>query len=234
MPKLINLTGQRFGELQVLRLAEEKINNRPAWICLCDCGLTRVVRSEHLRCGDAKSCGTHRTKLFLASLGLGSQTKRMYPPGSDTKSRLYTLWRAMLWRCTDPSHAAYARYGGRGITVCDSWTKFSGFREWAMTSDYADELTIDRINNDLGYEPSNCRWATPREQARNRRRNVAVTAFGETKLMIDWPEDPRCVVSYATLSKRLSAGQQAEFALTASEAEARTRAGKLREAAKRR
>ena len=233
MPKLIDLSGQRFGELTVLHLADIKLKGRPAWVCRCDCGLTKVARSEHLKNGDARSCGTHKTKRFIESLPLGSQKKRLYPPGTDTRSRLYTLWRAMLWRCTDPSHEAYGRYGGRGITVCEEWRTFGPFRLWALQSGYANDLTIDRIDNDKGYSPSNCRWATPKAQALNRRFNVRLTAFGETRLLVDWAADPRCVVTAAQLRKRLANGQPPEFAVTATESEARHRAATLREAAKR-
>lgn len=95
-------------------------------------------------------------------------------------TRLYGIWKAMKTRCYNPNFAAYARYGGRGITVCDEWCEdFPAFREWALTHGYDDTLTIDRIDTDKGYSPDNCRWATYKSQANNTRRNVVIKINGE-------------------------------------------------------
>lgn len=226
MPKLQDLTGQRFAELTVEGMADFKMKGRPAWICICDCGQRKTVRGESLKTGDVKCCGLHKTAFALRALIVRSQTQnRKYPKDTDSHSRLYTLWRAMLWRCTDPLHEAYSRYGGIGIRVCDAWLEYEGFRSWAVSSGYSNVLTIDRRDNDGNYEPGNCRWATPRQQAHNRKRPlVTITAFSETKPLILWAEDHRCRVSYRTLSKRIRAGHPPEFALTATEHEARCKA----------
>jgi hypothetical protein len=119
----------------------------------------------------------------------------------------------MRGRCRNPNHSSYGNYGARGISVCAEWNDFPTFRAWAEMSGYRDDLTIERINNDGGYEPGNCRWASKAEQVRNNRRNHSITAFGETKLLTDWFNDPRCAVSCPTLFRRISKGMDPEDAL---------------------
>lgn len=233
MPKLINIVGNRYGELTVIRLADIRLKKRPAWECLCDCGKSRIVMGEQLRGGMAASCGTHRTKKFMEYAKKGSANRSPFTKGTNTHSRLYSLWKAMLCRCNNPKHEAYSRYGGRGIVVCEAWGKFAGFREWALSNGYADDLTIDRVDNDGIYEPSNCRWIPFKDQSRNKRNNIYLQAFGERKLAIEWANDPRCIVTYRRLVKRVSSGQPHEFALTASESEARRRGCLMREARRR-
>lgn len=223
MGKFIDLTGQRFAELTVERLADIKIKNRPAWVCLCDCGEKKTVLSYALKVGAVKCCGKHKTKFYSESVSARSKIQnRKYPKETDSHTRLYTLWRAMKWRCLDPSHEAYYRYGGAGITIDPAWMEYEGFRKWAVESDYSSELTIDRIDNKMGYYPFNCRWATPKQQANNRiRPTISITALGETKTLVEWAIDERCKPSLNTLRKRLTAGHLPEFALTATESQAR-------------
>jgi hypothetical protein len=223
MGKLIDITGLRFGELVVLGLADIKIKSRPAWRCVCDCGENRIAGGEYLKNGSVTSCGKHPTKVFLEAIKKSNQRNRKYPPGTDTHSRVYTLWRALLFRCFNPKHEAYTRYGGAGITVCDEWREFGSFRQWALSSGYSDRLTIDRIDNYKGYEPSNCRWATSRQQANNRKMGVIqATAWGETKSVVHWAEDSRCLVPLSLLRKRLKRNYPAEFAMTATGFQARS------------
>ncbi len=114
---------------------------------------------------------------------------------------LYQTWIGILSRCNRKTHKDYRRYGGRGIKV--EWKNFEEFCEWSFKNTRFEGSTIDRINNDGNYSSDNCQWSTPEKQARNRRDNVYVEAFGETKLVKEWSEDPRCKVRYTTLFARI-------------------------------
>lgn len=128
---------------------------------------------------------------------------------------LYRRWQGMKDRCYNPANAFYHRYGKRGISVCPEWVhSFATFKEWAEQNGYKEELSLDRINNDGNYEPSNCRWATSKQQSRNYSRNLQVTAFGETKTAIEWASDARCAVKSNTLYQRLEVGWLPETAIT--------------------
>ncbi len=143
-------------------------------------------------------------------------SKRKYPDdGYGLRSRLYNIWRCMHMRCYYPSHKAYPRYGGRGITVCAEWSEsYLAFKEWALSSGYSPNLSIDRRENSLGYDPSNCRWISQCDQQRNRRNNRMIEAFGETKTAKEWSRDARCQVSYVSLIKRLDSGRDGQSAIT--------------------
>ncbi|WP_055693344.1 hypothetical protein [Streptomyces prasinopilosus] len=114
---------------------------------------------------------------------------------------MYYRWRGMVARTTDPNHRRYADYGGRGITVCERWKSFEAFAE-DMGSTFSPELTLERIDNDRGYEPGNCRWATVIEQARNKRSSHLVTFRGQTKTIIEWSE--LLGLNYDTVRGRLT------------------------------
>jgi len=120
-----------------------------------------------------------------------------------THRRFYSIWYGMVLRCTDPRNEAYHRYGERGIMFCPEWASFPGFLSWAIRSDYGEDLTLDRIDNNGNYCPGNCKWQTRKEQSRNTKRNVLVTAWGETKALSAWVEDPRCTVDYRTARYRI-------------------------------
>jgi hypothetical protein len=121
----------------------------------------------------------------------------------------------MIERCHNPRRKAWSSYGARGIEVCAAWrADYGAFTAWAVANGYAANLEIDRIDNDIGYQPDNCRWATDAEQGRNRRNTLWMTAFGETKTQSDWGRDQRCAVSNHTLRCRLAAGETLESALT--------------------
>ena len=127
--------------------------------------------------------------------------------------RLYGVWQGMLQRCHNPKNRQYKDYGERGITVCDEWkNNYRCFKEWALKSGYKQGLTIDRINNNEGYSPQNCRWATYKEQNRNKRSNRNITLNGETKCLSEWAEFYG--LGFPVVSRRLRDGWSEEAALT--------------------
>jgi len=125
--------------------------------------------------------------------------------------RLYTIWKKMRQRCNDHNAINYKNYGGRGISICSEWNDFAAFRIWAFNNGYAENLTLDRIDNDLGYSPDNCRWSTYKEQAKNRRTTIYIECNGETKTITEWSEISK--IPYGTIHGRLSRGWEAQRAI---------------------
>jgi hypothetical protein len=156
----VNLCGKRFGRLTVLSEDENSPKGHTYWFCKCDCGKMRRVRNDKLTCGETISCGCFNRELIVIQ-----STKH-----GSCNTRLHNIWTAMKQRCNNPNSDGYQNYSGRGIRVCKEWIdSFLSFQVWALRNGYSESLTIDRINVNGNYEPSNCRWATYSEQNRNKR-----------------------------------------------------------------
>ena len=175
-----DLTGKRFGKLVVVKEVEEHGYIR-YWECQCDCGNTTVVAQCHLKNGHTKSCGCYQKEQIAALEGNGTHY------GSYT--RLYRIWHGMKQRCYNPKARFYNRYGGRGIIICQEWIDgFENFRDWSLEHGYADDLSIDRIDNDGIYAPSNCRWATGEIQNHNKSTTLKFNYDGETRTLKELSE----------------------------------------------
>lgn len=190
MRKLKNdLTGQTFGRLYVIGIADDG-QRKTSYICQCECGNIKKVRADGLTSGATKSCGC----LHLQRLRENAEKAPMRIKCQQTGfkvggTRLYHIWQGIKSRCYKKSNARYGDYGGRGISVCDEWkTDFISFYDWAINNGYNDNLTIDRIDNDGNYEPSNCRWTTNKVQGNNRRNNINITIGNSTRSLTEWCE----------------------------------------------
>lgn len=191
--KVHDLTGQKFGLLTVIGLAETD-TRKTYWVCKCDCGNMKTVRSDSLLCGAIKSCGCIKRKQDEVNL-----TKNHRHKMSGT--RIYSEWQGMKGRCYNKGNSRYADWGGRGIEVCEQWrNSFESFYTWAMANGYQDNLTIDRIDNNGNYCPENCRWVRQQEQCRNRRSNINITIGNSTRTLMEWCEIFQ--VDYKTVNAR--------------------------------
>ena len=171
--------GKRFGRLTVICRNGNSSNSSKMYLCKCDCGKSKNVIGVYLLDGRTKSCGCLNKELV----------KQRNKTHGMTNTRLFRIWQNMITRCTNKNCPEFNIYGGRGISVCNEWKNdFIAFKDWAINNGYSDNLSIDRINVNGNYEPSNCRWADKKTQARNTRVNHFYTYKGETKTIAEWAE----------------------------------------------
>ena len=174
--KSIDISNQRFGKLLVVKKAYYQ-NKKVYWQCLCDCGKITYVHTSNLKCKRIRSCGCLKVEELV-----NRSTKH-----NQRHTKLYEVWKTIKQRCLNPKNVSYHNYGGRGITICEEWKNdFMSFYNWSMKNGYKEGLTIDRINNDGNYEPSNCRWTTRLVQNNNTRVNNYITINNETKTLTEW------------------------------------------------
>lgn len=193
MVALIDIAGQRFGAWTVLHKATDAPARKVAyWECRCDCGTVRDVDGGRLRKGLSESCGCQAPE----KIGAAHVKHGLY--GTLT----YRIWRGMKQRCQNPKARDYSDYGGRGIAVCERWQRFENFA--ADMGEAPAGMTIERKDNNAGYAPDNCRWATPEEQQLNTRRNRRVAHAGKEQTVTEWAREYG--IPSATLFARLNKG----------------------------
>lgn len=186
MSERVDMVGRRFGKWTAIKYVGDQ-----RWLCRCDCGGERSRDGRSLR---------HVRSISCLACSRAERPSRLTHGGKWT--RLYNIWCGMLRRCRTETDAAFPRYGGRGILVCREWKEdFVAFREWSLINGYADNLTIDRRDNDLGYSPGNCRWATTKEQNRNYSRVRMVDFEGKRVPVVELAE--RFGIKPYTLRQRL-------------------------------
>lgn len=197
MGKYVDLTGQKFGRLTVIERVGTDKHGGSLWLCRCDCGrgIEKITTQNHLQSGDCKSCGCLHEENAIKVAKLAKH--------GGCGTRLYRIYYNMLGRCYNSNVPSYKNYGARGITVCDEWKEdFKKFREWSIKNGYNENLTIDRIDVNGNYEPSNCRWATKSEQSKNTTKTHYLTYRGETKSMKQLADDHG--ISYKKLKDRIN------------------------------
>lgn len=191
----VDLSGLKFGRLTVIERGEDIIrkNGRHSatFICLCDCGNKIQVLASSLKNQNTRSCGCLQR----------DTVRNLRKSHGKTNSRLYRIWERMRQRCNNPNSTDYQHYGGRGIHICEEWSSYSAFEDWSLSSGYDDGLSIDRIDNSLGYSPDNCRWVSMNIQANNKRNNRILTYNGRTQTLSKWAEETG--LYHSTISRRI-------------------------------
>lgn len=211
-----NLIGQSFGRLTVIAQSGRDTQNKIMWKCICVCGNEKIVRGNDLKSGAVQSCGCFKKERFTEMRKLITP----YKTHGLSNTRLYRVWGGMLQLCYNPNNSNYHNYGGRGITVCDEWRNdFQAFYDWAIANGYKEEglpngknkWTIDRIDFNGNYEPSNCRWVDMLVQSNNKRDNHLVTYRGETLTLAETAR--KYNISSKVLGGRLADGWGVEEAI---------------------
>lgn len=193
MGKIKDMSGQKFGRLTVIKYT--RTQHGAYWLCKCDCGNTTEVRGDMLRNGRIKSCGCLQN----------DRREEVCTKHGQSKTKLYKNYHAMKNRCYNKHNTAYKHYGARGIVVCDEWLlNYKTFYDWAMDNGYKEGLTIDRIDVNGNYEPTNCRWVDQETQQNNKRNNIYITYNGKTQTLMQWANELN--LTYACIKHRYERG----------------------------
>lgn len=201
MPKLINLKGQKFGRLIVIKRVENNQHGKLQWLCECNCGQRKVIMGNNLKRSNTQSCGCLRTERRL---------KHGHTIGT-TRSKTHQVWQHIKQRCLNMNNPDYYNYGARGIMVCNRWkNSFKNFLK--DMSEKPINHQIDRIDNNGNYCKSNCRWVTSKINNRNRRNNHLITYDNKTRCLSAWAEE--IGMNKTTLRDRIIAGWSIEKTLT--------------------
>lgn len=174
-------TGQKYGRLLVIKYLYTNKRKKAVWLCKCECGKYIEVPSDNLAIGNTKSCGCLKHEIAINHYSNLNKQHRM------KGTKIYSKWLWMKARCYKEHTHGYKNYGGRGIKVCDEWLhNFKNFYDWAINNGYSDDLTIERIDTNGDYEPSNCKWITNLEQQNNKRNNRFIEYKGEKHTIAEW------------------------------------------------
>lgn len=194
--RIIELTNKKIGNLTILKQTQKDKSGHSRFICKCDCGNEIIVLATNLLKNHTRSCGCRKGNYI---------TDKKTKHGMSKNSRIYRIYSKMKCRCCNPTNPAYKNYGGRGIKVCDEWLDkdngFINFYNWAVQNGYQNDLSIDRIDVNGNYEPSNCRWATDIEQANNKRSNHYLVYKGEKHTVIEWSRI--LGICYSSMQRRI-------------------------------
>lgn len=188
----IDIEGNQYGRLTAIKRVGTDKWGGSLWLCRCECGNEKTVSYGHLKSGASQSCGCLCTE----------RTRQINTKHSMSRTRLYRVWHHINNRCNNPNIDGFKDYGGRGIKMCNEWKDFTCFMTWALNNGYTDTMSIDRIDVNGNYEPSNCRWVTMKEQQNNKRNNHLITYKGITKTVSEWAEERG--IKYGTLFARLT------------------------------
>lgn len=200
---MIDLSGKKFSRLTAICPSGKDKHRNVLWRCLCECGRETVVSATALKRGKTKSCGCLKAEILM-------KRNRTH---SLSGTHIYKVWAGIKQRCENEKNKRYKDYGGRGIRLCNEWKRFEPFYSWAIKEGYKPGLDIDRIDNNSGYSPQNCRFVTRRENCLNKRDNVYVYAFGRKKTISEWQDEtglPRNVIQ-----KRIKRGWDHEISVCA-------------------
>ena len=200
MGHFVDISGEVFGRLTAHKVVRRNKHNQLIWSCTCECGTETEALAFLLRRGEKQSCGCLHREI----------TASINRTHGKTRTKIYAIWRSMMQRCYDNNSHAYDRYGKRGIEVCDRWKKFENF--YADMGDKPQGMSLERIDNNGNYEPSNVIWASDKAQANNRRSNVILEYQGRKQTMQQWADESG--IKIGTIWARLHRGWTVERAIS--------------------